>query len=367
MIAEGEVAAKPRHSQRRRVLFAALAPIVGIFLAELLVRACGLTVASLPESKSNLFESVEQRELLFVNRPYGRKRLRFREAGGERELLIDLNSQRFRGPEFTSQKSEERLRVACLGDSHTFGEGVSESETWPAQLRLLLGDRAEVINAGVNAYDTLQEVLWYERFVEPFDPDLVVLAYFVNDVATRSASHNKDKDGWIALTHPRRSDWVRDVRNWSRAVDVLCDRIYNSRSLKARQDSWSSRYGEGDPGWSRAKSALLRLKERCESSGREFRLALMPYIFLEGEFFASHDSLQTVRDFCLEQGIAVFDGEPALLNELKRCSSAAELRVSKRNFHANGRAYRVFAESLHAWLLETLVLPESGSGDSTPR
>src|SRR5207253_2605591 len=71
---------------------------------------------------------------------------------------VHINSLGTRGPEFAPAKPPDVIRVLCLGDSRTFGWGLSESETYCGVLQRLLGNHAtvgrkvEVINAGVNAW-----------------------------------------------------------------------------------------------------------------------------------------------------------------------------------------------------------------------
>jgi len=71
---------------------------------------------------------------------------------------VHINSHGTRGPEFLTQKPANSFRILSLGDSRTFGWGLSESETYSGVLQNLLqkeapaGKRIEVINAGVNAW-----------------------------------------------------------------------------------------------------------------------------------------------------------------------------------------------------------------------
>ena len=53
----------------------------------------------------------------------------------------------------------EPLKVACVGDSITFGAGIKERETqcYPVQLGQLLGDEFEVRNFGVNGATLLKQ------------------------------------------------------------------------------------------------------------------------------------------------------------------------------------------------------------------
>jgi lysophospholipase L1-like esterase len=100
---------------------------------------------------------------------------------------VRTNRMGFRSPEIQPAKPPGTFRVLCLGDSQTFGNGVPQDRTFPRRLEGLLRDEgldgAQVINAGVQAYDTEQEVRLLERLAPRLDPDVVVLAFYLNDFA----------------------------------------------------------------------------------------------------------------------------------------------------------------------------------------
>ena len=102
---------------------------------------------------------------------------------GEPEYRIGLrhNSLGFRGPE-VGPKSADRTRVLLLGDSFAYGLGAEEDETLAARLEAL-DPHLEVLNAGVNGYGTGQELLLLRELGEGLKPDIVVLAFFWNDIA----------------------------------------------------------------------------------------------------------------------------------------------------------------------------------------
>ena len=344
---------------RRRLLVTLAAPFLGLLLAEGLVRVLDVSVPIVPIVEDRLLAPLKDPVLKFVNRPNGIKRVTYEEKGRRWTVEMRLNADRFRGPRVDLEKPVGRKRIACLGDSHTFGEGVPNGATWPDHLRKLVGDDVDVINAGVDAYDTMQEALWYERFVEDWNPDTVILAYFPNDVAARGVGGEVQKDKLAIWTHPRQTGWIRTLRKHSKAADVLCDRIYNRRSLGARQLAWNDRYVDEDPGWQRARRGLIRLRDRCAAEGREFCVALFPYLVEEADVFVSSEALAIVAAFCEQNAIPCFDGEPALLEELARVTKAQDLRVAQSDFHANGRAYGAFSKALAAWLTQTGLLGDS--------
>ena len=94
---------------------------------------------------------------------------------------VHINSHGTRGPEFQTAKPPNTLRILCLGDSRTFGWGLSEAETYCGMLAHLLqeqvGDqkRIEVINAGVNAWSYAQMRAFFRNYGLRQEPDYVVL------------------------------------------------------------------------------------------------------------------------------------------------------------------------------------------------
>lgn len=99
----------------------------------------------------------------------------------------DVGAGGMRGPGTLSPRRAGELRVLLLGDSFAFGLGVESRETFAtllqAQLRAELGREVTVFNTGTPSYGTVQEVALYEADQARFDPDLVVLAFYTNDLA----------------------------------------------------------------------------------------------------------------------------------------------------------------------------------------
>lgn len=92
---------------------------------------------------------------------------------------IIINSKGFRNAEF-GRKALRAKRVFCLGDSITFGGEVPVEKTYPGVLDKLLGEKVEVINAGVFGYSTLQIMGQLERVLK-LEPDAVIVQFPVNN------------------------------------------------------------------------------------------------------------------------------------------------------------------------------------------
>jgi lysophospholipase L1-like esterase len=83
---------------------------------------------------------------------------------------VYTNSLGMRGEELESPK--KRFRILCVGDSHTFGWGVTEEETYPARLAEELG--VEVINGGVPAMKPDDVAQWVDAHAPTIQPDLLL-------------------------------------------------------------------------------------------------------------------------------------------------------------------------------------------------
>ncbi|MBI5524858.1 MAG: hypothetical protein HY897_00840 [Deltaproteobacteria bacterium] len=88
--------------------------------------------------------------------------------------------------EYTEEKPAGTYRILVLGDSVAYGCGVQKHETFENQLEMLLerahdGRRFEVLNMAVPGYNTKQELVKFERDGLRLAPDLVLVAYVMND------------------------------------------------------------------------------------------------------------------------------------------------------------------------------------------
>ena len=105
---------------------------------------------------------------------------------------VRMNSHGFRDKERRYEKKEDTFRILVLGDSFTEALQVPLERTFPYILEEKLnseggGKRFEVINLGVSGFGTAQEYLALKYYGLKYNPDLVILAFFIgNDVSDNS-------------------------------------------------------------------------------------------------------------------------------------------------------------------------------------
>ncbi len=102
---------------------------------------------------------------------------------------VEINPDGFRGPQVSLEKPEGVRRIVGIGDSHMFGWGVGNDETYLSVLESRLnredpGKRKwQVLNFAVPGYNTKMEVATFEKRALAYDPDLVIIHFIGNDFA----------------------------------------------------------------------------------------------------------------------------------------------------------------------------------------
>jgi len=93
----------------------------------------------------------------------------------------------YRGRDAESPKPVDVYRIVGIGDSYMFGQGVSDEETYLAQLAqpdlgLLSGRSAQTVNLAVPGFNTVMEVARLRERIAALDPDLILIEIVGNDL-----------------------------------------------------------------------------------------------------------------------------------------------------------------------------------------
>jgi lysophospholipase L1-like esterase len=124
--------------------------------------------------------------------------LRYELVPGAPDDDARISSAGLRDREFAQPKPAGVFRIAVVGDSIAYGFGLPRSDALPKQLEQLLLDyhsqgvsRFEVLNFAVSGYDLEQVVETVGTRVPPFQPDLILYAYCLNDPQTDSIEYER--------------------------------------------------------------------------------------------------------------------------------------------------------------------------------
>jgi GDSL-like Lipase/Acylhydrolase family len=173
-------------SPRRQWLFRILVPLM----------TCVLTVGAI-ELGLAIFHPVPfsiETNMYFEDDPYTGYRLK---PGGTGVYQLGIpavaNSRGHRDVEFSLKKPSGVFRILVLGDSFTVGSNVRQEEAYPKalerRLKSVYGPRIEVVNTGIGGWDPFQYAEYYEHYGYQFEPDLIVVGFFVGNDAYSTLSN----------------------------------------------------------------------------------------------------------------------------------------------------------------------------------
>lgn len=156
-------------------LLLAVGSAVGfLVLIELGAKLAGLPIGAL--LLPNRFNCLQRSSLLSIEfRPHCHGLLPL--------TVFDTNDLGLRGPQVRDDGSR---RILAIGDSCTWGWGVSQDASYPAVLQRLLDERSDgaryqVINAGTPGYTSYQGLLYLRERGLPLHPFILILGYGFND------------------------------------------------------------------------------------------------------------------------------------------------------------------------------------------
>jgi len=143
---------------------------------------------------------------------------------------IALNEEGFRSATFSGPARSGVLRIACIGDSWTFGMNVNQDESYPARVDALLTQQSppratEVMNFGVLGYTSFQGLQLLKTRVLDLRPDVLVIGFGMND---SDVAGYRDKDV-VTERPPSWRDRVKSVTSHSESLAVL---KYSAQALR---------------------------------------------------------------------------------------------------------------------------------------
>jgi len=287
------------------------------------------------------------------------------------------NSQGFKDREHAFERTLSAPRVVALGDSFTWGAGVSYDEAFVTLIERRLqtvAPGAEVIKLGVPAWGPNEEFHLLKTYGIRFHPDLVMLNFFIgNDIQNKRVDDFNLQEilvvaGQSYYVHSN-GNWVHDTlgpsrwslyhnlnylmqvgpvqiqqagrhQNTSGAGIDLPPVVSRSRYLRGIYESSDIFLKDNTPyflhHWSRTKATLLTMRDFLRMQGILLLIVLIPVPVqldsaLQDEYLANIGAAREQYDFtkpqrllrawCQENGVLVIDllpvfeakGDPAPL------------------------------------------------------
>lgn len=261
---------------------------------------------------------------------------------------ITINSLGMRDLEPRRDPDGELRRVVVVGDSVSFGLGVEDDEVWPRLLEQRLdeggGPPVDVLNLSVSGYSSRDEARLLEHRAPELRPDLVILAYFLNDPETEPVDNLGAyfaEPAWWQHSHLLRK--LASVRN---------------QRERARYGNDYFRFLHEGPKWASVPRAFGAVAACAEREGFRVLVAIFPSLKRKrwGPY-PYRDLHERVAAAARERGFEVLDLLPAFEG-----SGHGPLEVRADVWHPNALGHRIAADAIHDALVARPDLLEGRRG-----
>lgn len=276
-----------------------------------------------------------------------------------------IDARGLRGPGRTPTFATGELRIACVGDSCTFGKGVLDAETWPRVLEAdLRAGGADVVafNLGVNgAWGRVYRAMLAEHVAE-LRPQIVLVAYNLNDFpnAIRAVHERVFEERPLRRIVPQ---GLRDalgrmaLYRWVRARFYERNRAEDWRAAEALAAT-AAAAPEDESVWRRQRDDLAALRELCAAHGARLLVFLFPY---ESQLYLDayeRGPVERLQGLCRELEVPFVDLTEGLRAAVRADPAGRRLFLPGDRFHPNAEGYRVVARTVLEALRALRWLPD---------
>jgi len=285
-----------------------------------------------------------------------------------RSSTVNINSLGLRGPEIEPKKTGT-LRIAVLGGSAVFGgEVANDNLTFCGRMEERLssempGRKIEVINAGIPAYMSMQELILLENKLIELKPDIVIIFDGYNDCITSLKRESRPNYPWwfkeiekVYSTSVTKLFLDKKLRKY-RPTKLLLNWLDERRAREKKEyavDPEAVRY------YARNLDMMCHL---AASYGIKVIVASQPEIFFksglsdkERAFLSSGETnyFDTAKIMCAE--IRDQARDTALHNDLpyidcSNCFSSEKGTIFIDEVHFNARGHAIIGSALAGFLL----------------
>lgn len=267
---------------------------------------------------------------------------------------VVTNSLGFRDRDHSVAKPPGVRRITVLGDSYALGVGVAADEVFSQRMGVHLNakvSRWEVLNFGVNGYDTEMELATLREVASVYAPDLVLVAYVLNDAEQRLPADAAPGQPSAPSLRQRLNAVHLLIKNRSMVYRYIVPKI-GAMFARLGVGYWAGKtneilhdYAPDAVGWARSRQALVEIDQYARSIGAETLVVIFP-MMVDFRRYPLAGAHETIARFCREQGIPVLD----LLPTLRR--HAGEDLAVFLDGHPNSAAHRIFADAIAADLAQ---------------
>ena len=246
------------------------------------------------------------------------------------------NSHGLRDKEYTYSKSEDIFRVAVLGDSFTMPAGVEIGEAYHSVLEEKLNrehadSSYQIINFGVSGYNLRQYLALMKLKIQRYDPDVILIGYCPhNDHLIRRSEKFEQRYVVRPETYPFFESFI--LKAVAKASRLMWEK-YQEDERRANNEALLSAE-------QRAYMADIFSEMKAYSTQNSIPIIIVNLSFVYDEQYA--DELEAL---VVDSGLNFADVTPRF-----KGASLWDYSIYRTDGHPNGKAHRIFAEEIYAYL-----------------
>ena len=259
---------------------------------------------------------------------------------------VRYNKYGYRDYEYSLQKPQNVFRVLVLGDSQTFGHGIKKLEdTWVKKLEARLrkeGDGSEIEVLNISGPGWNSDTHLYALFADglKFNPDLVILAYYHNDIpfpiSVNCNSSDRKVVPDISIFQSSKLASFIDFR-MNRLLEKLGEKPSYPDCLNQVYDSI---------GWEMNKFYLDIMGLALSVKKIHFMITVIPLIHQLDNSYPLLGPHEKLKEFAQKRNLEFLD----LYEEGFKNLDANKLKISKTDHHLNQHASDIVASTLFSRL-----------------
>jgi hypothetical protein len=258
----------------------------------------------------------------------------------ERYYEGTFNSLGYRDKEWTPEMIAGKTKVMVVGDSFVEGVGIEYTQDrFPDRLAQKLGPNYAVFNVGRGGAETDNEIQAIIKY--PYSPDILVLAYFINDIGDKSGEF-----GVPPLPKEQVSPLLSPLVQNSYALNFFYWRLIHI--LQAGQPDakweWLLKLYNHPGAWWVHQQDLLSIVKGAKSQHIPLLVVVFPSMTQIEESKVVTERIIRLFD---EQGVPTLDVTP-LIKDLP----TKELIASPVDPHPSERVHQLVAEALYNMFIE---------------
>lgn len=254
--------------------------------------------------------------------------------------------------------TENTTKILFLGDSFTFGQGVTRGENRFSDIierslneSLPIGatEKFHIYNASRPGSEPVDWLNFYERVISTYSPSHVFAIFFLRDGTDLCTSFRCYEDVFAEIS----SNYTERFFYKYSFIGKL---FYHREMTQEFSDFYVGQIQNAYLGsgaetrtWQIQQEALLELRTLSEKNGSSFRLIIFPVLFDLNKNYQFYEVEEEITRFAKEERIPVFSLTPGFIGE-----NAADLWVSANDQHPNERGHQIAADTLLPYVIEVV-------------